>query len=577
MRDLNLYEIYDAYKGNQIDKSLTVEKLIFLLEKGENKDSKIKFAEFLIDIYHLNDEKSKELIRLMAEKIGNYYIENYQIEPIEAIGLKLLESVSNDEIFFTRSGLDGHSYITFYLENSHVSEIYVKNCFPDLKVLELFSKIKELHIDDHESYYFNFDGLSKLTNLEVLILDLIGLNNIEDLHGLANLINLRELQILSTSIAKIKFLSQLRKLEKLSIAGEINYFFHSEISEIEGLENLVKLKELNLYSNKIAEIKELDELINLEILDLGGNRISEIKGLDKLINLKKLNLSENNISKIRGLDSLSNLEFLNLYGNSINKIDGLNNLINLKFLDLRNNKIKNIDGLENLINLTSLHLQENDIINYEEFDFSGSSMGVHYPEKFVEYCRQKTYNKDLLDLATSEILEMYKNKKLHKHLWKSIVSILEQRGESDNLHSFYELVVNIFPDQLSVWKILTSIYQAEENIDKLIDAYEHIVVINRNNHKVLNKLLSLYEYIGDPDKILDTYKRIVDAFPLEPKGWFDLANQYFKIESYHDALDAINQTLKVDPRFRAAIKLRNDIIESIEKKRNFKINLVSKK
>lgn len=566
MRSLNLNEIYDAYKRNQINKSLAVEKLILLLEKDENKYSKNKVARFLTEISHLNEEKSKELIRLMAEKIGTHYIENYKVEPIEAIGLKLLESISNDEIFFTRSGLDGHSYITFFLDNSHVSEIYAQNCFPDLIILNLFSKLKELYINDHESFHFNFDGLSKLTNLEFLSLDLVGLKNIDDLPSLANLTNLRELHILSTSIAKIKFLNQLRKLEKLSIAGEINYCFHSEISEIEGLENLVKLKELILYSNKISEIKGLDELINLEILDLGGNRISEIKGLDNLINLKKLNLRENNISKIKGLDSLSNLESLNLHGNNINKIDELNNLLNLKFLDLRKNKIEKIDGLENLINLTNLYLEQKDIINYEVFNFSGSSRGVHYPEKFVEYCRQKKDKKNLIDFATSEILQMYKHKKLHKHLWKKIAEIFEQRGETDKINSFYELVVKIFPDQLSVWKLLTSIYEAEENIDKLIDAYEHIVMLNRNNHEVWNKLHSLYEGIGNSDKILDIYKRIVDAFPLEAKGWFELANQYFKIESYSDAFKAINQTLRLDPRFKAAIKLRNDIIESLEKR-----------
>lgn len=393
MRNLNYNEIYDAYKRNQINKSLAVEKLIFLLEKDENKDSTNKFAKFLIEIYHLNDEKSKELIRFMAGKIGTHYMENYQVEPIEAIGLKLLESISNDEIFFTRYGLDGHSYITFYLEHSHVSEIYAKNLFPDLEILVLFSKLKELFIDDHESYNFNFNGLDKLTNLEVLTLDIIGLKNIEDLHGLVNLTNLRELHILSTSIAKIKFLSQLKKLEKLSISGEINYFFHSEISEIEGLENLIKLKELNLYSNKIYEIKGLETLLNLESINLSGNKITEIKNLDKLTRLKKLNLRSNKIYKIKGLNELLDLEVLDLSNNRISEIRGLENQNDLIHLNLERNFIKEIKNLENLINLKFLGLSYNNItpiLGLKLINTQG--MSVREPQKFVEYCRKRKIN-----------------------------------------------------------------------------------------------------------------------------------------------------------------------------------------
>ena len=135
----------------------------------------------------------------------------------------------------------------------------------------------------------------------------------------------------------------------------------TDMSEIEGLENLTFLRELNLKKNLITEIKGLEFLPNLEKLNLRKNKISEIKGLNTLTSLVKLNLSENQISEIKGLDTLTNLVKLNLENNQISEIKGLERLSNLKFLFLSNNQITEIKGLDNLKNLGLLDLDFNNI------------------------------------------------------------------------------------------------------------------------------------------------------------------------------------------------------------------------
>ena len=76
---------------------------------------------------------------------------------------------------------------------------------------------------------------------------------------------------------------------------------------------------------------------NLKLIDLSNNNISRIEGLENLIGLKELNLDNNQIIEIEGLENLIELESLNLSNNQITKICGLENLIKLRELDLRNN------------------------------------------------------------------------------------------------------------------------------------------------------------------------------------------------------------------------------------------------
>ena len=107
------------------------------------------------------------------------------------------------------------------------------------------------------------------------------------------------------------------------------------ISEIENLDDLASLKELNLSANHIKEIKGLSRLKNLEVLNLGirkeklyeqghgtdynsdqkSNVIIEIKNLENLQKLRFLNLSGNHIQEIKNLNHLD-LEDLREMGKS---------------------------------------------------------------------------------------------------------------------------------------------------------------------------------------------------------------------------------------------------------------------
>ncbi|MFW9969881.1 MAG: leucine-rich repeat domain-containing protein, partial [Candidatus Odinarchaeota archaeon] len=116
--------------------------------------------------------------------------------------------------------------------------------------------------------------------------------------------------------------------------GTVSVKYVKNLSDIEGLRDLIGLKQLIISQQSLNCIEGLENLTDLEILNLNRNKIKHITGLDKLTNLRVLDLSFNDIEKISGLENLKKLEDLYLSSNRITEIKGLESLYNLKKLDL---------------------------------------------------------------------------------------------------------------------------------------------------------------------------------------------------------------------------------------------------
>lgn len=201
-----------------------------------------------------------------------------------------------------------------------------------------------------------------------------------------DLLDITELDLHENSISDITGLEGLVKLKKLDLS-------FNEITDISPLEGLISLQELDLDNNKVADISSLKELINLERLEIGiadlgypgrnlvsdlkpieglsklkhlrlsGNQITDINALKNLFNLQSLDLTSNQIKNISALGELVNIKGLTLGYNEINDISSLNKLINLNFLSLNNNQITDISALKTLVKLEFLHLNSNKIFN----------------------------------------------------------------------------------------------------------------------------------------------------------------------------------------------------------------------
>ena len=211
----------------------------------------------------------------------------------------------------------------------------------------------------------SLEGLQYAENLEKLSM----VNQaFGDISPLANLTKLKYLDL--RNVAKnghgIKDLSPLAKLTNLEYLN----LFKAEPINVNELENLVKLKSLNLGAAKINSVSFASKMINLEYLNLEHNEFADVTVLEDLVNLKTLLLdstvktwltdtSKSRIRDISKLNRLTKLEELGVSNNDIDNIDVVKNFKKLNKFHATNNNITNFESLLSLRGLQEVWIQEN--------------------------------------------------------------------------------------------------------------------------------------------------------------------------------------------------------------------------
>lgn len=179
-------------------------------------------------------------------------------------------------------------------------------------------------------------NIACLQNLEILRIaatyypKCVPIKSIDFLESQAKL---KEFYIAEASIEDISPISNLKELTVL----ELDAIPLKNINPIKGLKDLKILRVTN--THKLTNIEILQELIKLEELYLGGNKIANISPVQYLKNLKRLVLQQNNIRDIHSLADLQQLKYLNLLMNSITDITFLQNLSALKELGIFGNPL----------------------------------------------------------------------------------------------------------------------------------------------------------------------------------------------------------------------------------------------
>ncbi len=249
----------------------------------------------------------------------------------------------------------------------------------------------------------------------------LGSNNISQIQGLNNLLNLQTLSLSNNKIIKIENLDNLPDLQVLDLSYNI-------LTKIENLGNLPNLETLNLSHNQLAKIENLDNLTSLLRLDLDFNRLTKIDNLDNLPNLLRLNLDFNRLTKIDNLDNLPNLLRLNLSSNQLTKIDNLNNLPNLRYLRLSSNPLTMIENLDKLPNLQMLNLSSNQLTKIDNLS--------NLP------------NLQMLNLSSNQLTKIENLDKLPNLQWLDVSS--NQITKIENLDKLPNLqMLNLYSNQLT--------------------------------------------------------------------------------------------------------------------------------
>ncbi|KAI0126952.1 protein phosphatases PP1 regulatory subunit sds22 [Xylariales sp. AK1849] len=205
----------------------------------------------------------------------------------------------------------------------------------------------------------DIEGLSSLGST-LQELDLYD-NVLAHIRGLEDLTKLRTLDLSFNKVKHIKHIDHLTELTDL-------FFVSNKISKIEGLETLVNLRQIELGSNRIREIKNLDSLKNLEELWLAKNKITELKGLSGLPKLRLLSIQSNRIKDLSPLRLAPQLEELYISHNALENLDGLDGNPNLKVIDISNNMIQSLKGLGHLKQLEEFWASYNQIGDFADVE-----------------------------------------------------------------------------------------------------------------------------------------------------------------------------------------------------------------
>lgn len=139
---------------------------------------------------------------------------------------------------------------------------------------------------------------------------------------------------------------------------------NSGIESLEGIENVITVRDLDLQGNRITDIGPLEELIYLENLNLRGNHIGDLSKLAGLERMTSLDIRDTGIEELDFVSDMRSLTDLNARGNDITSLAPLEHVSQLRVLNARNNHIKDISVLTNLEYLEDINLRNNQIEDF---------------------------------------------------------------------------------------------------------------------------------------------------------------------------------------------------------------------
>ncbi|KAJ2875498.1 hypothetical protein FB639_003989, partial [Coemansia asiatica] len=171
-------------------------------------------------------------------------------------------------------------------------------------------------------------------------------------------INLRD-----KGITHVEGLSECVKLRKLDLSSN-----KVETRDaLDGLHQTRSLVHVNLANNRLSDMSIVEDMPQISVFNLSNNQLKSIsQSVAKCNDLKALILGQNKISKIEYLDGLQNLNTLVVSQNEISKIPEMRLLKELTKISAAHNKISCIPDLTHHPKLKEVRLNDNRIAEVPE-------------------------------------------------------------------------------------------------------------------------------------------------------------------------------------------------------------------
>lgn len=249
-----------------------------------------------------------------------------------------------------------------------------------IDMLPLVKLITLKELDFYGTYITNTDLLQTLINLEKVNLNQSNISSLTflqftplvkeltlsgDNHTFKNfeaIQNLKKIRVLDLQKNPVATDANLNILLNLNELREISISDCNGITSLNFLRNSIKLQEITAVNCKnIVDISALQDLIQLKRINFSGTPITAISFVSNKSELKELNISGSTVSDLSPITSCLAIERLDISKTSISNISSISTLIKLKKLNISSTQISDLTSLTNNIAITDLEASDTKI------------------------------------------------------------------------------------------------------------------------------------------------------------------------------------------------------------------------
>ena len=264
-----------------------------------------------------------------------------------------------------------------------------------------FSSLEELTVHVDEDYSKGLLFLRNFPNLKTLALGLSG-DTPTDLSPLSSLSSLSNLNLLGTkdsTVENLGVLSGMPQLEQLSLRNL------KDVKDLNFVQNMPKLKSLNLEDLAILNLDGLSGHLSLNSLSIACSSLENVNALSTLSSLQTLSISYHtyDVPDLHGLSALENVYCYSMDRDSISHMPSIKNLT----IDNYGSEYS-ADFLQGMNALTNLTIIGNGIIDEVEPDL-GSVLRALPSLSRLEFqdspfSRYKDYTETFTNTGVKELL-----------------------------------------------------------------------------------------------------------------------------------------------------------------------------
>ncbi len=190
--------------------------------------------------------------------------------------------------------------------------------------------------------------------LRIVLIDTLNISGMKEITSIEPLINLPKIKKLDLSNTVVYDLMPARNLTQLDYLNISN----TPVENLDPLRYLTRLKTLEAGDSRLRNLNTTSNFVEITRLNISNTRVESLGALAGLTRLSDLDISltpVNDLAPLRELNALARLDFS---GTVISDIAPLENLQELYFLRFENTPVSNLQPLAGLRNLNLLFIDQ---------------------------------------------------------------------------------------------------------------------------------------------------------------------------------------------------------------------------